>query len=75
MPDRSDQLPTSEKRFGNIAIEKGFIARKQLLEAMDIQVREEIKKGKRLLIGEILLDLDYMTLEQFEEVLVALIKD
>lgn len=74
MPEKSGQLPTYEKRFGNISVEKGFITQKQLVEALNNQVVEETKNGKHLFIGEILLDLNYMTLEQIEEVLVALIK-
>ena len=74
MPEQFEQLPANERRFGYIAIEKRFIKPKQLLEAMGIQITEETKNGKHLFIGEILLDLNYMTLEQIEEVLVVLTK-
>ena len=74
MPEKSGQLPTYEKRFGTISVEKGFITQQQLVEALNNQVVEETKNGKHLFIGEILLDLNYMTLEQIEEVLVALIR-
>lgn len=74
MPGKSGQLPTNEMRFGNISVEKGFITHQQLVEALNNQVVEETKNGKHLFIGEILLDLNYMTLEQIEEVLVALIR-
>ena len=74
MPGKSGQQPTYEKRFGNISVEKGFITQQQLVEALKNQVVEETKNGKHFFIGEILLDLNYMTLEQMEEVLVALIK-
>jgi hypothetical protein len=74
MPGKSGQLSTNEKRFGNISVEKGFITQQQLVEALNNQVVEETKNGKHLFIGEILLDLNYMTLEQIEEVLVALIR-
>ena len=74
MPGKPGQQPTYEKKFGNISVEKGFITQQQLVEALNNQVVEETKNGKQLFIGEILLDLNYMTLEQMEEVLVALIK-
>ena len=65
---------TSVRFFGYIAIEKRFINREQLREALDIQITEENKNGKHLFIGEILLDLNYLTLEQIEEVLLVLTK-
>ena len=70
----SEQSEPYEKRFGNLAIEKGIITPEQLIEALKNQVTGEIR-GKFRLIGEILLDLKYMTPDQFEEVLDVLIKD
>ena len=35
-----------QKRFGFIAVEKGFITSDQLVEAFRVQVTEEIEKGK-----------------------------
>ena len=61
-------MPGQQKRFGNIAVEKGFISSSQLVEALEIQVTEEIENGKRRLIGEILLDLNFNTEEQIKEV-------
>ena len=82
MPDNFEQLPAYEKRFGNIAIEKGFITPQQLIAALNIQITGEIKDGKHRLIGQILFDLNYMTteqiqmtIEQIQEVLGVLIKD
>ncbi len=74
MPEQFEKLPAIERRFGYIAIEKRFINPEQLREALDIQIREETKNGKHLFIGEILLDLNYLTLEQIEEVLLILTK-
>ena len=73
-PEQFEKLSPNEKRFGYIAIEKRFINTDQLVEAFDIQITEENKNRKHLFIGEILLDLNYMTLEQIEEVLVVLTK-
>lgn len=74
MPGQFEKLSANERRFGYIAIEKRFINPEQLREALDIQIREETKNGKHLFIGEILLDLNYLTLEQIEEVLLILTK-
>ena len=57
------------KRFGAIAVEKGFITTKQLYEAVEIQIREELKGLKRRYIGQILTELDYTTNTQVVEVL------
>jgi len=46
-----------DKRFGTIAIKKGFINQEQLIQAFRIQVEENLEKGEHRLIGAILLDL------------------
>jgi hypothetical protein len=61
-----DQL---EKRFGVIAVEKGFINADQLFEAMTIQLKENLDRGEHRLLGKILFDLGYMNPEQINEVL------
>jgi hypothetical protein len=58
-----------ERRFGDITISKGYISLEQLIQAMTIQVREEMKKGVHRLLGEILMDLDLMTEGQVRGVL------
>ena len=58
-----------EKRFGAIAVEQGFITLEQLLEAMKVQVTEDIEHKKHRPIGQILFELGYMTDSQIEEVL------
>jgi hypothetical protein len=58
-----------EKRFGAIAVENGFIPLEQLLEAMRIQVTEDVIEKKHRPIGQILLELGYITDEQVREVL------
>ena len=57
------------KRFGTIAIEKGFITIDQLMDALEVQVREDLAGIKRRLIGRILYDLGFLTLPQMELVL------
>lgn len=61
-----------EKRFGITAVAKGFIDFDQLMEALEIQEREDMEGKKHRLIGKILFDMGLMTLPQIEEVLVSI---
>jgi hypothetical protein len=61
-----------DKRFGVIAVEKGFIDKEQLFEALRIQVEEDLSGKPHTLIGLILIRLGYLTREQAEEVLVTM---
>ena len=72
MHEQFENLSENERSFGHIAMEKQFINQEQLVEALDVQITEKTKNGKHLFIGEILLDLKYLTLDQIEEVLVVL---
>jgi hypothetical protein len=56
-------------RFGLIAMKYKHVTAKQFAEATMIQVREELEKGYRRSIGEILVELGYMSQCQVEEVL------
>ena len=58
-----------EKRFGVIAIEKKLITSAQLIEAIRIQVEEDIKKREHRPIGKILLEQGHITEVQIDEVL------
>jgi hypothetical protein len=62
----------SVKRFGFMAVEMGFITLDQIIEAMKIQVREDLEKPKHRLVGEILVDLGFMNPSQVDEVLKAM---
>jgi hypothetical protein len=57
------------KRFGTIAIDMGFITPDQLVEALTIQVRDNILNKAHRKIGEILVEQGWMTEEQQREVL------
>ena len=57
-----------EKRFGVIAVQKGYITVEQLFEALKIQVMVEVNKGQHRLIGEILNDQGLMTFSQISDV-------
>ena len=67
--DGKIEMADFQKRFGFIAVEKGFITPDQLVEAFKIQVTEEIEKDKHRLIGAILFEQGFITLAQIEEVL------
>jgi hypothetical protein len=58
-----------EKRFGILAVEKGFITADQVIEALRIQVMEDMEKGQHRLIGRILLDQGLITLAQINDLL------
>ncbi|UCD31094.1 MAG: hypothetical protein JSW04_00595 [Desulfobacterales bacterium] len=58
-----------DKRFGTIAIEKGFIALGHLMAALEIQVTEDLEGVKRRHIGQILLEKGFITYAQINEVL------
>lgn len=58
-----------EKRFGVVAIENGYVTAEQFVEALKIQVMDDVEKGKHRLIGRILLEQGIMTLEQIDAVL------
>jgi len=69
MPDVSKKIEVYEKRFGNIAIDMGIITLGELINALEIQVQEEIDNGERRLIGQILLELKIITSDQIKQVL------
>jgi hypothetical protein len=57
-----------EKLFGITAIEKGFISSEDLIKALTIQAKENIKSNEQRFIREILLDQDIMSVKQITEV-------
>lgn len=65
-------MKKKQKRFGTVAIEKGFITAVDLLEAMKIQITEDIELKNHRPIGAILLDEGGITGEQLNEVLRAM---
>ena len=58
-----------DKRFSTIAIEKGYVTHKQIAEVLRIQADEELKSGNHRLLGEILLEKKYITIDQVDEVI------
>ena len=57
-----------QRRFAMIAIEKGYITKEQIIEALTTQITQELEKKKQQRIGTILLSKGYMTQEQIDEV-------
>ena len=58
-----------EKRFGDIAIEMGFVTEEQLQEATKVQMDQDADGLEHRLIGSILYSLGYMALQQVNEVI------
>ena len=57
------------KRFGIVAVKSGFITREQLLEALKVQLAEDLKGMKHRLIGDILRVKEYITEAQIDKVI------
>ena len=60
------------RRFGFIAIEKGFIKADQLYEALIRQRAQETGGAERRPLGMILKDLGYLSVSQINEILETL---
>jgi len=61
-----------DKRFGSVAIGKGFITLENLIDAMKIQILENLGGSDHRLIGQILWEEGYIKTEQINEVLKAM---
>ncbi len=59
-------------RFGQLAVEFGFITEKELAEALACQVHDELNGKERRLLGEILFENDLMSASQIEQVMIEL---
>ena len=58
-----------KKRLGILAIKKGLVNVDQLVEALAVQLKENINDKKNRPIGQILLDLGYITTDELEALL------
>jgi len=67
-------IEVHDKRFGVIAVEKRFITKEQLFEALRVQVEEDLSGKSHTLIGIILIRLGYLSPEQADEVLSVIMK-
>lgn len=59
-------------RFGQLAVEMGFITESQLKEALASQIHDELCGRGHRLLGAILFDNDWMSGAQIDQVLNAL---
>lgn len=62
------------KRFGAVAIEKGFIIKEELIEAMIVQIESHLDEAEPKLVGSILNDMHHMTEQQIDEVVNSMSK-
>ncbi|NTV56877.1 MAG: hypothetical protein HGA74_06290 [Deltaproteobacteria bacterium] len=67
-------IEVHDKRFGVIAVEKRFITKEQLFEALRVQVEEDLSGKSHTLIGITLIRLGYLSPEQADEVLSVIMK-
>lgn len=58
-----------DKRFGALAIDKGFITLENLIAAIKIQIIENLDGSDHRLIGQILWEEGYIKTEQINDVL------
>ncbi len=62
-------------RFGEIAVEKGFLNVEQLHQAMREQVDEDLANRPHRVLGAICFEHDWMSPEQIDEVLYIMFKN
>jgi len=74
MASRGGHSVTEEycSRFGQIAVEKGFITIEQLKTALSEQVDDDVANRRHRLIGTILFERDWITGQQIDIVLTEL---
>lgn len=65
---KNKKIEKYEKRFGQVAIEKGYIKTEDLIKAMADQVYEEQNDQERRQVGFILLQNGKMKASQLEEI-------
>ncbi len=61
-----------EYRFGVLAVKKGFVTVDHVTKALEIQVKENLSTGRHKRIGKILHELQLLTLDQIDVILLAL---
>lgn len=62
-------------RFGEIAVEMGFVTEKQLIQALVEQIEDDFLNRPRRLIGTIFFEFGWITNEQIDIILVMLFKE
>lgn len=61
-------------RFGQTAVEMGFLSEASLKEALWCQIEEELSGRGHRLLGAVLFDKEWMTSDQIEKVMNAMLK-
>jgi hypothetical protein len=62
----------SIKRFGMVAVEKGYVDQSQVIEALKTQVQENMNKKEHRPVGLILAAMGLITKAQIDEILKSL---
>jgi hypothetical protein len=62
-------MGSRRKLFGEVAFERGFISSEQLYEALAVQAKEEAQKRPYRFLGQILIELGYISEKLVLEVL------
>jgi hypothetical protein len=62
-------MSSDRKLFGELAFEKGYISSEQLYEALAIQAKAEARNKPYRFLGQILIELGYLTEKQVLEIL------
>ncbi len=57
------------KRFGTIAVDKGYINEDQLVKALEMQANENVMDDKHRLLGQIFVEEGLLTTSQVDEIL------
>jgi hypothetical protein len=63
------EIGTQETRFGVLAVKRGFVTPAQVVEALAVQVAEDLSKRRHRPIGEILLEQEAINSSQLDLVL------
>ena len=58
-----------EIRFGIVAVQKGFVTPEQIVEAFEVQLKEDLTTGDHKPIGKIMLDQGVINQKQLHEIL------
>lgn len=64
-----DAQRVTQKRFGMVAVERQYVTKEEVTEALQIQVNENMSTGIHRQIGAILFDLGCMNAGQVQMVL------
>ena len=64
-----EKTDPKDVRFATLAMEKGFINLDQFAEAMRVQIMEDIAGVKHRRVGEILLEMEYISFSEISEVI------